>query len=94
MSATNEIEIRFSSLPGKTILVRLGESESEPEAVVVGEKEDQAPALLYQLKRLESAASRVTRYGATPGPQWVGLTKALISARAVIDRVEEEEEGL
>lgn len=92
MSATNEIEIRFSSLPGKTILVRLG--ESEPEAVVVGEKEDQAPALLYQLKRLESAASRVTRYGATPGPQWVGLTKALISARAVIDRVEEEEEGL
>lgn len=92
MSATNEIEIRFSSLPGKAILVRL--VESEPEAVVVGEKEDQAPALLYQLKRLESAASRVTRYGATPGPQWVGLTKALISARAVIDRVEEEEEGL
>lgn len=92
MSATNEIEIRFSSLPGKAILVRL--VESEPEAVVVGEKEDQAPALLYQLKRLESAASRVTRYGATPGPQWVGLTKALISARAVINRVEEEEEGL
>ena len=45
--------------------------------------------LVKQLTRLENAATRVSRYGATPGPQWRELTNALLDARAFLKENEE-----
>ena len=42
------------------------------------------------LAKLERAASNVNGRGATPGPQWVGLSAALVSARSILERTGEK----
>lgn len=42
------------------------------------------------LAKLERAASNINGRGATLGPQWVGLSAALVSARSILERTGEK----
>lgn len=42
--------------------------------------------LLDALRTLERAATKVSRFGATTGPQWIGLTSAILKARSELNK--------
>lgn len=53
-------------------------------ASLISEREEMVKAL----RNLERASTEVSRLGATTGPQWPRLTGSLISARALLSRIE------